>query len=314
MNNVSFFKTLNEDMIADIGYQETPLELFFNKNGEKIEFETPVVNEGATKEVQLQDNSHSFDFTRDDIHYRKKITIQNHSYLFGEEGLVPPDGELGLAVKYYSKESQQQYTKILKKFDLGSAPIIDEPIAFNIPGGYFRKSIVLELLLFAVTPIVKELPHTKGTVLGTLESTKYLLEGEGGTFPILHHEEPVGPGDPLWWVECNWEDAAIDLLHEDYVSLNINRKHPDAKDLKLEAMPRVSPMMKQIISSAILNIAFKVLDEYNIAQLKNDENFEEGSVASAVSYFLDNMQEDVSSPELLSKAIQKSVNERFEES
>ena len=216
---------------------------------------------------------------------------------------------MGLAVKYYSKDSQQQYSKLLSKFTYNSGPIIDEPIQVEIPPGFFRKNITIEILLFAVSPIVEELPGSRGTVFGSLDSVRCVIEGEGGSFPILYHDDV---NEPLWWVECNWEDAAIDPFHEDYVSLNINRKHADSKELKLNKMPEVSPLMKQVISAALFNISLKVLNEYSSEALKGPENFDEGSIASAVSYFTEHIDGNLSSPELLSKGILKAVSERFE--
>ncbi|TGB03506.1 hypothetical protein [Halobacillus salinus] len=307
-NTISFFKTLDEDMLLDIGYQETPLSLSFTRDGMERFFDTSNLGEGHIKEVLLQEDSYSFDFSKDCLKYSKYITIQNHQRLFGMNGLVSEDGEVGLAVKYYSKESQQQYTKPVRKFTSDSGPIVDQLVEIEIPPSFFRKNLTIEVLLFAVSPIVKELPGSRGTIFGSLDSVRCVIEGEGGSFPILYHDDP---GKPLWWVECNWEDAAIDPFHEDYVSLNINRKHPDAKDLKLNKMPEVSPMMKQVISSALFTISLKVLHEYNSEQLKI-EDFDEGSIASAISYFTENVEGSVSSPELLSKGILKSVTERFE--
>ncbi|SIS90186.1 hypothetical protein [Salimicrobium salexigens] len=310
MNNISFFKTLNDDMLADTGYQETPAKMYFFKEGREIVFTPEILTEGATKEVLLKEETYSFDFSQDDLHYSKRITFQNHQYLFGKEGLVSEEGEIGLGVKYFSKESQQQYTKVLASFKKDTPPLTDRLIDFVIPSGYFRGNVVIEIILFAVTPIAEHFPLTKGTVLGKLESTKFLLEGEGGSFPILHHADP---NEPLWWVDCNWEDAAIDTFHEDYVSLNINRQHPDAKDLKLDAMPQVSPMLKNVITSALYIIAQKVIqEEYNLTSKDDTSDFEEGSIASAISYFLKDIEEDKSSPEILAKEIQKSVHERFE--
>lgn len=78
-------------------------------------------------------------------------------------------------------------------------------------------------------------------------------------------------------------------------------------------MPELSPLMKQVISSALFNISLKVLNEYSSEALKEPENFDEGSIASAISYVTEHVEGNLSSPELLSKGIMKSVNERFEE-
>ncbi|MBH0231377.1 hypothetical protein [Halobacillus yeomjeoni] len=296
-------------MMEDIGYQETPLTLSFERDGFIKYFETSHLNDGSPREVTLQDESYSFDFSKDSLYYRKLITIQNHRRLFGDYGLVSTDGELGIAVKYYSKDSQQQYTKFITKFSYNGGPIVDQPVTVEIPPGLFRKQLTIEILLFAVSPIAEELPGSRGTVFGSLDSLKCIVEGEGGAFPILYHDDV---NEPLWWVDCNWEDAAIDSFHEDYVSLNINRKHADSKELRLNKMPEVSPMMKQIISSALFNISLKVLNEYSLEELKNPENFDEGSIASAIAYFTENVEGSLSSPELLSKGIIKSISERLE--
>jgi len=308
-NTISFFKTIDHDLLLDMGYQKTPLSLSFERDGLNRFFDTSNLSDGNQKEVLLQDDSLSFDFSKDHLRYSTHITIQNVQRLFGESGLVSRDGELGLAVKYHSKDSQQQYSTIMSKFTYNSGPVVDHPIHVEIPPGFFRKSLTIEIILFAVSPIVKELPSSRGTVFGALDSIQCIIDGEGGSFPILYHDNLY---EPLWWVECNWEDAAIDSFHEDYVSLNINRKHIDSKDLKLDKMPEVSPLMKQIISAALFNISLKVLNEYSLEALKEPDNFDEGSIASAVSYFTEHIEGNLSSPELLFKGIMKSVSERFE--
>ena len=64
-NTISFFKTLDEDMLLDIGYQETPLRLSFERDGFERFFDTSNLSDGNLKEVMLQDDSFSFDFSKD---------------------------------------------------------------------------------------------------------------------------------------------------------------------------------------------------------------------------------------------------------
>ena len=51
-----------------------------------------------------------------------------------------------------------------------------------------------------------------GTILGVLDETKVIIDGNGSLFPI-HMVSNLT--EPLWWVQCNWEDPTQDSFTDD---------------------------------------------------------------------------------------------------
>lgn len=94
----------------------------------------------------------------------------------------------------------------------GYSDVIIEKVAekeFEV--AQLRGEVVFSTILYiadAGTPDSDELhlANTKGYVLGKLEDYTIKLDGNGSIFPVFEVSEP---GQPLWYVRCDWIDQPL---------------------------------------------------------------------------------------------------------
>ena len=143
------------------------------------------------------------------------------------------------------------------------------------------------------------LANTPGTILGYLtEKITISFDGSGSVFPIYEITEEDGP---LWKVFCSWTDPTVERFSET-LAININNAHENYAKLKTDKQ-----LLVEVMSSALVCIIQKLkeFDSAYWAQILKGEGLEDGSVGSAVHYFINTLECDPNSPELLSLSIRR---------
>lgn len=244
-----------------------------------------------------------------DVTVSGKIQFKQYSVLFGHDGLVPANAEIGVAMRWISTGSDCRGI-----INIGSFYCTKKPEAmyteYTFRKNTLKGSIVTEVILYLKNAGSAEeneryLAHNEGTVLGILSSCEFYIDGSGSVFPVAEVNEP---DKPLWWVYYNDNaDPFEDKFNEDNVVVYFNAAHPNYKSMKIGSSLKESPLFLEVISSALMIIIESVKESAanEWEQIIHGEDYETGSIAQAVNYFVNKLGWDISSPVKLSLSIRQ---------
>lgn len=227
--------------------------------------------------------------------------------LFGANGIVPHDAVIGIAGIWSSRKSNLHGTIRLGEFGLSSAKYqFEQNYIFerNIIRGSLRFQIVLYLKKKG-HPYFDEfhLANQSGIILGTIKQCEIFVDGNGTVFPVATVNES---GKPLWWV--NYDSSADPFetpFDEEYVEIRLNSAHPCFADLKIDESLKTSPLFLEVISSAlyIIVMSARAAADTEWEDIQNGSNLIPGTIAAAVSYFINKLEWDTSDPSSLARSI-----------
>jgi len=307
--SISFHSVLDEKKIQRIGYNSQPMQaMYTNDEYEEVEMQVELI-EGQEKAFQIVDPKVNWDPTINDLHISQLIQITNPSFLFGPNGVASEDAVLGIAYKWYSKDSSQIKVEPVKEFSKEEVQSLSSEITTVIPKGTLRGKITFEVVLYLSRYKNNSgmLLTKPGTILGLLESQIILLDGNSSMFPIV---EVNDPSKPLWWVKCDFIDPLYEQFREENVAIVINQAHKLARQLKIENGLGSSALLIEIIATSLQIILEKTKLTGEWESILNGES-EQGSIGEAIYYFISTFGWDVSSPEKLAKSIREDFENRF---
>ncbi|MBB6447795.1 hypothetical protein [Bacillus benzoevorans] len=303
---ISFYSTLDEKLINKIGFSTQPLQAsYLNEDNEEIEVSLEQL-EGQEKTYQIIDPKVQWDPDVHNLSIYQEVNIENPGFLFGYGGLVSNNSKLGLAFRWYSKDSAQR--KIYPFDTIKSEELhINTCLDVDILKGTLRGRVTFEIILYLVNAGSDIHNIVPGTVLGVLDSIDLLFDGDSSMFPIVEVKEPH---KPLWWVICDFDDPMYDRFDEDNVAIVLNAAHKQSRNLKIEKGIGSSPLLLEIIASGLQIILEKVKSMGDWEQILNNES-EHGSIGEAIYYFINTFNWNTSSPEKLAKSIREDFDKRF---
>jgi hypothetical protein len=304
--SILFHNVLNENIFNKIGFSSQPFYAsYLNEEYEEVQMSVELI-EGQENTYEIVDPKVHWDPEKHDLNLQQDIEIQNPSFLFGEDGIVEADAKLGAAFRWFSKDSAQRRVTPIGVITSDKYSHLELDINVNIPKGTFRGRVTFEVIFYLLE--AGEYSHAvPGTVLGTLESTQLLFDGESSLFPIV---EVKDPSKPLWWVTCDFDDPLYDQFSEENVSIVLNTGHKLSRNLKIEKGISSSPLLVEIIASGLQIIIDKVKGMGEWEQLLNGES-EQGSIGEAIFYFVNTFGWDTTSPEKLAKSIREDFDKRL---
>jgi hypothetical protein len=217
--------------------------------------------------------------------------------LFGPKGLTARNATLSLALEWVSMDSGwrtlgEPWPLKIPDGTRGSDPI---RLCISFSSSSIRGIGTLTLQLFLADPgepTAEEsmMARTVGFRFGSLDlGTRVVVDGDGSLFPII--EDNLGVSAPLWEFQRDWTDPFDEEFSTAFLSLALNRDHPDFRLLKEnDQLFRWTPLFRQAVASWITIL---------ILELKNESpsEFQEiesnrlgralpGSIADAVAYML----------------------------
>lgn len=303
---------MNSTLFEKIGFFATEYEFSYHKEQTEIPLETKLndIMNPNSNTLQVYDEDCNWYADVFDLIIRRKLEIRNPSFLFGSRGIAHEESELGIALMWMSKTSNQRGTFQINHFTCGVQSLSFDIEKIFFPG-ILTGTIDLQTVLYLKKPAVNNTANfaeDSGIILGILDHFKIIIDGKGSVFPIVEVNEP---SQPLWYVKCDWTDPLIDGFDEENVSLCINRANPNYDSLKIENGLQGSPLFMEVIAGALQTIVQKIVLSPEWVDIMNGRNIEDGSIGQAVYYFISNFGWDTSTPERLALSIRKDIESRL---
>lgn len=309
--NVSLFPVITDDLLGKIRFQTSPFELYYIRDDQEFVLRAEEI-ESSTTVHKVVDEEGIWSPDDYNLCLRRRYSLRTYQCLFGENGIVCKTAVLGLAVMWTSSDSKQR--GVIHIGDIENTPRdLELKLNQEFPEAQLRGTVEFTTILYlkkAGDPLWDEghLANEYGCLLGELDKFVIKLDGTGSVFPIYEINEP---GQPLWYVKCNWDDPTYEQF-SDCVYININTAHKNYKYLDKTKRTFDEQLLKEIMASALILIITKLKEQENYwVATTTGNDLQSGSVSEAIYYFIDTLEWDVSSPEAMSLSIRKFFDQRM---
>lgn len=304
--NFSLFPTLNENLKTKAGIQLMPLRFYYIADDEEINLNAEESDSGSCVYSIFTENGL---YSHDEYNFcfERQYIIRSHKCLFGKEGIACANAELGIAAIWTSSESKQRGVIKGGSFSKNSSSVVTR-INHEFRTAQLRGRVDFSIVVYIIDPgrafsDERHLANESGYVLGEIDRFSVVLDGTGSVFPIYEVSEPL---QPLWYIKCDWEDPTVDRFSE-AVSIYINKANKNYKYIDSSHKRLYDEQLLTEIMSSAIGVIITKLKESKVFwdQTISGDSLQPGSVSSAVNYFINALEWDVSSPENISLSIRK---------
>lgn len=310
-DKILLFPTLTPDLLKKVRFQKSKFSFFYtDKNDEEHElYDEPV--EALSAVNIIKDEEGKWDQDKNNIGFRRKYVLRTFRCLFGKNGVACEDAVLGLAVIWTSSDSKQRGVIPVATFTAGDLDVEAKAEKLFLKA-QLRGQVDFTTVIYidsAGNPSDGEthLANTDGFVLGELETYTVQLDGKGSVFPVF---EGADPGGPLWRVQCDWEDPAVDAFSE-CVSINLNTAHKSYKFIDRDNPAFNSAFLSEVMAAAISVIVEQLRNSPYWEQIVSNDSLEDGSVGQALYYFRDALGWNLENPESVSVSVRRFFDQRM---
>lgn len=310
---VNLLPVVTEELLLKLGYQGTDYDFEYSSTLRTI----PLTSEPVSGQEHLQtsfflkDESETWSSATHNLLIKKTITLQNPSLLFGPMGVAGKEAEIGVAVMWASKQANQRGILRGESFRFDTVKR-EFTVTGEISKGVLRDRFHINTVLYLkevgnIREGERHLSQTSGIILGYLgKEVTIHLKGNGSIFPIFSLKEE----GPLWRVECNWDDIRSDSFDDENIRIILNENHPSYSLIESTDRKQVSPLMKEIIASAIQIIIEKAKTEVSLQEIVEGREIERGSVGMAIQYFIQAFNLDIRSPESIAYSLRAHLDQK----
>lgn len=295
------YPTLNEIVVKNINYKET--QFVFKYNNEIQNSIDEIKIDESKDTIVFEDQNKNWFYKENNLIIEKEINF-NPQKLFGLNGLVAKDSQLSLAVIWKSRKTM---IKGIKKYS--SFTVEQDNVAENIEITFgkndLRDDVTIEIVIILEknsaqpTYIEGKFANNPGSIVGVLETKKLIFVGDGSMFPVSIVELKDGP---LWFLDI---DFAFENLVEESICLKINKSHKKFHLLNKEDKEKFD---EELLEEITINVVFQIMLEYNDkASLFEEDEYEEGTIGSLISYFIKAFEPNNSSISNLYKSLSKGI-------
>jgi hypothetical protein len=311
-NNIMLYPSLDDEMISRIRFQKQRFNFYYtDKNDDEFDLVDEPIEAASSIHVIKDENGV---WTQDDnnLCFRRKYCLRTFQCLFGESGIACSDATLGLGIQWTSLDSRQRGVVPVGTFD-ASDTILEVEANKKFGKAQLRGEVNFSTILYiakAGNPKDNELhlANDSGYILGELDSYTIKLDGTNSSFPIY---EVSDPGQPLWYIKCDWDDPTTDSL-SDCVSINLNTAHKNYSYLNRDDKNFDGQLLSEIMASAITLLIEKIRLEHGYwEQIILGDELETGSVGQAIYYFVNTLGWDLTTPETTSLSARKFFDQRI---
>ena len=311
-NEILLFPSLNEELIGKIRFQKQRFRFYYTDiNDDEYELiDEPIEVQSTIYSIKDENGV----WTQDDnnLCFRRKYCLRTFQCLFGEYGIACKSAKLGLAIQWTSADSRQRGVIRISEFGINDQ-ILEVEAEKEFGKAQLRGVVNFSTILYIAQAGIpddteRHLANTNGYVLGELDNYTIKLDGSSSSFPVFEVSEP---GQPLWYVKCDWIDPTVDTF-SDSVSINLNTAHKNYAYIDRTSKRFDSQLLTEIMASAITIIIEKArLETGYWEQIMQGNDLELGSVGQAIYYFMDTLEWDLTSPESVSLCARKFFDQRM---
>ncbi|NRG98402.1 hypothetical protein HPA99_07515 [Streptococcus suis] len=220
-----------------------------------------------------------------DLVISQKIKFKNPEILFGVDGVTLEENTLGIGMHIHSRTAMFQQT--ISKAEIRFDDLKNEYYVFHhFDSSVLRGKVNIETFIYTkeINKIYPKHAEIQGMKVsqGNLSELSLVIDGTGSVFPIGEFSEENGP---LWKMEFGNFDATVDMMSFDNLRLLLNNKHRLFNQIKDGKTPISRGLMTEIMSQAMTLIISKVVEE-NTEELLTNEVLEDGTIISAVKYWI----------------------------
>lgn len=306
--SIALYPILRKQDLTLINYELKDFAIFGSKDGQ--DFAINISNENIMEQqIILEDEGGKFDIENDNLHIAFKIFIEDVSVLFGGNGIASPNATIGIALKWYSKDSLQRGVEDLGKITASDSNNLSFLGSLSFEPGQVRGTLTIEPFIYLKTPDLnlnddlKHLQNERGYILGKFPNLNFVLDGDGSEFPV---KEIFEKGAPLWRLNCLWEDPTEDKFSKT-VSLDINKAHPAIDFIDPTNKKYNQYFLNEIVATAVQIIIQKISESSYSSCLSPNHSANIGTVAQAALYFLETFELNAEDPEILAIKIRESM-------
>lgn len=312
------YPTIDGDMLQKIGFTSSPLEFSYDESGKRSELHSEYAETSNVHRTTYQLSGTSWHPNTNGLNIRLQTNMLRPEFLFGPDGVAASDhAKIGLAVRWTDKMASVRGCELLGTLaaeNAGHEWTVDAMAVW--PSGKLRGLLSLAVIVYLAErgcPGAKErhLARMPGTVLGVLQQSDVIVDGSGSLFPVRHVS---APGEPLWFADCNWTDPMEDLFTDENFCISLNRDHRDYPALFPDETAQVTPLFKDIVSSAMQILLQKVLGDTNLRRdILGEEEVPTGTVAHMVRYVVNtfDLGNFLDSPDQLAVGLRKALEQRI---
>jgi hypothetical protein len=304
---IALYPTIDDNLRNKLIYETGDYQFSYN-NPHYKELKTQLLDVNKTASlIKFEDPDFIWDPEVHNFRINRRGEITNPHFLFGENGVVPYNSELAIGLIWSSKAVNIRGAKILKTFTAGTERPLKIDFELDFTKGTVKQELYLEMIVYVnragdERSEENHLCNTPGSIVGKLESSKIVLEGNGSVFPIVEVDEDTMP---LWWVVCSWTDIQEDKFDVENVKICINKGHSNFDQVYSSNKLGNSPLFLEILGSALQTIIANAKESPAWDNVKNGDGLVPGSVGEAINYFINTFNWDASSPENLNRTIRE---------
>ena len=311
-NDIMLFPSLNDDLLSRIRFQKQRFRFFYTDSDDE---EYDLIDEPLDSFSSLYGiKDENGTWTQDDnnLCFRRKYCLRTFQCLFGENGIACHNARLGLAIQWTSSDSRQRGVVTVGDFGVDDR-IMEREVEKRFSKAQLRGKVSFTTVLYIAkkgTPNENEnhLANEVGYILGELDAYNIKLDGNSSVFPVY---EVTEPGQPLWYITCDWTDPTVDDF-SDCVSINLNKSHKNYSFIDRNSKNFDSQLLIEIMASAITLVIEKARSETGYwDQIIQGDDLNDGSVGQAIFYFKDTLEWDLDSPEKVSLSARKFFDKRM---
>lgn len=282
MNTFSLFKQIDRKLYEEIGIEVEDYRISYYSEGEEIDFEMEVQ---PFSTVVMSELSTDWMPENNDLVISQKIKFKNPEILFGLDGVTLEENTLGIGMHVHSRTAMFQQT--ISKAEIRFDDLKNEYfISHYFDSSVLRGKVNIETFIYTkeINKIYPKHAEIQGMKVsqGNLSELCLVIDGTGSVFPIGEFSEENGP---LWKMEFSNFDAVVDMMSFDNLRLLLNNKHRLFNQIKDGKTPISRGLMTEIMSQAMTLIISKVVEE-NTEEFLTNEALEEGTIISAVKYWI----------------------------
>ncbi|KGP91255.1 hypothetical protein N780_08580 [Pontibacillus chungwhensis BH030062] len=310
---IALYPTIDEQLTTKLGFEPGPFKFSYTTDVvQDMETQYLDVNSSVSL-IKFEDPGYQWDPDNKNLIVRRTSYISNPAFLFGQYGVVPKDAELAVGVLWSSKSVNMRGAQKLTTFNAASASPVQIDLDLDFSPGNLKHELYLEMIVYISKPgnagdNETHLGNQPGLILGTIDTTRIVLEGNGSVFPIVEVAEETMP---LWWVVCAWTDILEDGFDEENVKICINTAHKNFDQVYSGKKIQDSPLFLEIMASSLQTIIHKAQESGSWQNVKSGDDLVPGSIGAAIHYFITTFGWDVSSPESLSFSIRQYLEDHM---